>query len=769
MLPFALTIFLSAFLLFQVQLLLAKYILPWFGGSPAVWTTCNLFFQALLLGGYAYGHLISSRLSPRAQKRLHQMVLFASLAVLGVQTILWKSPLTPEKSWQPANNASPVLHIIFLLAVSVGLPFLVLSSTAPLLQAWLRQTHSQDSVYRLYALSNFGSLLALLTYPVLVEPWLALRTQAYAWAWGFLVFALGCGFCAEGLEQGEALPVPVPELMEGRAPEPGTPPPGKMLCALWLGLAACGSALFLATTNQLCQEVAVVPFLWVLPLSLYLLSFVLCFERKMWYARRWFHPAFGAAVLAACFVLYDGAWRHLTVQVAVYSATLFVCCMVCHGELARLKPSPQHLTLFYLMVAGGGAVGGVFVALLAPRIFSGFWEYQAGLGGAAALLVVVLLRDPESWLRRGGPRAEFALLAFAVLLPVSILLATPESRVARGLLVVLVILVLLALLLHLSRKKREDKGAPRRRAVWILPVATLGVLGAVLAVSAGQQPDVVLARSRNFYGVLTIRLDDAGDSENEAYELRSGGTIHGVQFRAEDRRGIPTTYYGEDSGVGLAVAETRKRANRAPKPRGLRIGVVGLGIGTMAAYGRRGDKIRFYEINPRVIQLATDSPYFTYVKDCLAKVEMIRGDARISMTRELERGERQKFDVLAIDAFTGDAIPVHLLTREAFAVYLQHLAPGGILAIHISNRFLDLEPVARRAAEEFGLQSVLIVSEDNDPVTYESDWVLLSRDAEILHSPTIWEQSEDEEKPARRLRLWTDDYSNLFQVLKLKW
>jgi len=767
MLPFALTIFLSAFLLFQVQLLLAKFILPWFGGSPAVWTTCNLFFEVFLLGGYAYGHLISTRLTPQAQKRLHQIVLLASLAVLGVQAAVWKSPLTPDKSWQPASESAPIVHILILLAVCVGLPFLILSSTAPLLQAWLRQTHPQDSVYRLYALSNLGSLLALLSYPFLVEPWLSLRTQARVWSWGFLGFALCCGFCAQRIGKDEGSPATAPEPAEATATEEGASSPGKMLCGLWLALAACGSISFLATTNQLCREVAVVPFLWVLPLSLYLLSFILCFERKNWYSRRWLHPAFGAALLAACFLLYQGAWYRLIVQIVVYSAVLFVCCMVCHGELARLKPGARHLTLFYLMVAGGGAMGGVFVAVLAPQVFSGFWEYQAGLGGTAALLCVVLLRDPESWLRQGGFSAQFAMMATAVLLPVSILLAAPESKAARGLFLVLLILFLLALLLN--RRRKKENGAAKGRSVWISSLSTVGVIALVLVASVRPEPEKIVARFRNFYGVLSIYVEDAGDPAEEDYALMSGRTSHGLQFRSEDKRKLPTSYYGEHSGAGLAVVQMREQIQSTGKAPDLRIGVVGLGIGTMAAYGRAGDAIRFYEINPRVIQLATDSPYFSYVKDCPASIEIVRGDARISMTRELERGEHQDFDVLVIDAFTGDAIPVHLLTKEAFAVYLQHLRqPNGVIAVHISNRFLDLEPVVDRAAEEFGLQSVWIANDEEDPGVFQSDWVLLSRNAQLLNSPEIQEHSRDEDEPARRVRLWTDDYSNLFQVLTKK-
>jgi len=359
------------------------------------------------------------------------------------------------------------------------------------------------------------------------------------------------------------------------------------------------------------------------------------------------------------------------------------------------------------------------------------------------------------------------MMATAVLLPVSILLAAPESKAAKGLFVVLLILVLLALLLN--RRKKKESRAAKDRSVWISSLSTLGVIALVLVASVRSEPEKILARFRNFYGVLSIYVEDAGDPAEEDYALMSGRTTHGLQFRAEDKRKLPTSYYGEDSGVGLAVIQMRERMQSTGKAPYLRIGAVGLGIGTMAAYGRAGDTMRFYEINPQVIQLATNSPYFSYVKDCPARIEIVRGDARISMTRELERGEHQDFDVLVIDAFTGDAIPVHLLTKEAFAVYLQHLRqPNGVIAVHISNRFLDLEPVVGRAAEEFGLQSVWIANDEEDPGVFQSDWMLLSRDAQLLNSPEIQENSEEEDEPVRRVRLWTDDYSNLFQVLKKK-
>jgi hypothetical protein len=463
--------------------------------------------------------------------------------------------------------------------------------------------------------------------------------------------------------------------------------------------------------------------------------------------------------------LYGGAERSLSQQIACYVAVLLVCCMVCHGELAQLKPSTGFLTLFYLMLASGGVLGGIVVALLAPHLFPGFWEYQAGLLAATLLVLRVLIRDKNSWLQTSGVRGALAVLATAVLMPVCVVLGVPGLQSGRK--SVFFIVALLALLFLVSRRRhgRELRAQVPGQNVAFYCGAAIFILTLVLAGSLRARSVNVIASFRNFYGVLTVRSQDFDNPMKRAYALSHGLTVHGYQFQAESKRRLPTSYFGTGSGIGLAMKYLQ--AKPVGNSAGLRTGVIGLGIGTIAAYGRAGDFIRFYEINPQVIRLATDSPYFTYVPDSAAKIEIVSGDGRISLERELQRGEGHDLDVLVIDAFSGDAIPVHLLTKESFEIYLQRLKePGGILAIHVSNRFLDLKRVVFRVAEELGIPCVWIQSEQTDLNTSISDWMLLSHDAAFLNSTDVQESRGIEKPRAPRARLWTDDYSNLFQVLK---
>jgi len=765
--PYTLTIFVGAFLLFAVQLLLAKYFLPWFGGAPAVWTTCMLFFQTLLLAGYAYAHGLAHGSSPKAQSVLHVSLLLVALALLVYLAFVWPTPLTPGAGWKPQGAEQPVRSLIALLAVSVGLPYFVLSTTGPLLQAWFARTHSHETPYRLYAVSNLGSFLALLSYPFLVEPWLTLKMQARLWSLGFLGYAMACGYCAlqaGGKKTSEGLSL----LRDGKGEggretrvEPNKP--GLRSYALWLSLAACGSVMFLASTNQICQDIAVVPLLWILPLSLYLLSFVICFEKPDWYSRRVFHPAFGLALFAACYVLNGGAFRSIIGQVAVYSFALFTCCMVCHGELYRSKPSARFLTSFYLIMAVGGALGGVFVALIAPHLFRSFWEYQFGLWGSALLMFIILMRDKSSWLYC----SKFGMAGLAVgaaFLPACAALASPQKMSLSDM--TPFVAVLLAAIL-LARRSQTGFDASRARAVPLFCGASLIILGAAFFFIARSQMKGSMLVVRNFYGVLTVGEQNADQPDRRAYRLIHGRVVHGFQFRAEAKRGLPTGYFGATSGVGVALLRLEQDAARSADGGGLRIGIVGLGVGTLAAYAKAGDYVRFYEINPEVVRIARDSGYFTYLRNCPAKLDVILGDARLSMEDELRRKEPQQFDLLAIDAFTGDAIPVHLLTQEAFRVYLDEIRnPHGVLAIHISNDYLDLSPVLRGVAEHFGLRYLSIHTSGDGNVVSESIWVLLSQDGKLLDSLSNSKESNSNEAHRPGVRFWTDDYSNLFQVLR---
>ena len=763
MLAYALTIFLSAFLLFQIQPLIGKAILPWFGGAPAVWTTCILFFQLLLLTGYAYAHAVASLLSARAQRRLHVALLVLALAAMGLGAIVWKSPILPGPGWKPSDPESPVLRILAVLAASVGLPYFLLSTTGPLLQAWFARSHPGVSPYRLYALSNLGSLLALVTYPIVVEPDLTLHAQAIAWAGGFALFVAGCALCAGRFAApGADVAVVFPGAAGGAAP------PARATRLLWLALAACGSMMLLATTNQLCQEVAAIPFLWVLPLCLYLLSFILCFESDRFYRRVIFGPALVAGVGAAALVLKEGFSVPLRNQVIVYAFALFAVCMVCHGELARLKPGPRYLTAFYLMVSAGGAAGGLFVGVVAPRVFDGFWEYHATLWLAGLLAVVVLALDRGSWLRAGRPwPAAVALLGALALAGAARESRAWEAAVAfvrdafatlRQAAVVAGALLLAAAALAATRAVWWRRGRPWFAAT-CLTLALPLVAAALLADIQDFRNEAVFV-TRNFYGVLTVEEQNREDPDEHQLKLRHGRVVHGFQYQAASKRDQPTSYYADRSGIGLAILKHPRRAA------GLKIGVVGLGVGTVAAFAHAGDTVRFYDINPEIVRMSL-GPHrvFTYLADCTGKVEVVQGDARLSLERELAEGRPQRFDVLGIDAFSSDSIPVHLLTREAVAVYLAHLSrPDGILAIHISNRYLDLTPVVKGLADALHLDASL-VDIASDGAIWGSTWILLSPEGDVLQRSGIDDDAEELEV-ARPVRLWTDDYSNLFQVLK---
>lgn len=697
MVRYALTIFLSSFLLFQVQPLIGKYILPWFGGSPAVWTTCMLSFQVLLLVGYSYAHLIAGRLSPRAQGMLHLTLLAASLLVL---------PIIPAETWKPMGDEYPTWRIMCLLTACVGTPYLLLSSTGPLLQSWFSQTNPGRSPYRLYALSNLGSLLALISYPFAFEPVLRLAEQAWSWSIAYAVFTVFCGICAVSVARlGKTTVAGPSETLAGA--EVYVAAPTVFVQLLWLSLAACGSVLLLSVTNQMCQEVAVVPFLWVLPLSIYLLTFIICFDSDRWYRRGWYGIFLVLAVIAVICTLFAGAGVPFLLQIIVYSAALFVCCMVCHGELVKYKPDPRYLTKFYLMIAAGGALGGVLVTLVAPLLFTAYLELHLGLAACCLLLMICSHHDRE--------------------------------KIFAG-----------------------------RQPVWLLVTAPLvaAALIVALGVHAFAHAGKIIAESRNFYGIL--RVSEYRDEKNRPYyALRHGQIMHGFQFLDAQWRQRPTSYYGPESGVGLAVRLHPRRLGGNPQKSPLRIGVIGLGVGTMAAYGEAGDAIRFYEINPEVIRMS--DRHFSFRKDSKAEVDVVLGDARISLERQLRENDPQKFDVLVVDAFSSDSIPIHLLTRECFALYWRHLKADGILAIHISNRHLDLGPLVRGLAGELHLDAVLFDTPADDANGVgASEWVLVTANREFLAAKDVKKNADKWPEDSPPPIVWSDDFNNLFEVIKLE-
>ncbi len=746
MLPYALTIFTGAFLLFQVQPLMGRYLLPWFGGSPGVWTTCMLFFQVALLGGYAYAHYSSRWLKPRTQAVVHLGLLLTALALL---------PITPGASWKPVTNADPTGRILLLLTVCLGLPYAVLSATGPLMQEWFRRQNPGVSPYRLYALSNVGSLLALVSYPTFFETSFTRQEQARLWGWGLVVYALACGFCAWRLYQ--CAPAAYEQTNEGESP-----PPSRVRKMFWLALPACASALLLATTNKLCQDVAVIPFLWVLPLAIYLLTFIICFDNPRWYSRVVF-AALAIPVLGeACAVLFKETNASLVRQLITYSSALFVGCMICHGELYRLKPAPRFLTSFFLMIAAGGALGGFSVAVLAPLLFNGYYEYHWSLWGCWLLLCLICLREKESLSER-----QWLLLAGVLTLGLFYnldcalgwlkshyankpKLMPPLAAVRWGMW--LCLLTLVAFWIGTQRWRRVQLW---RQISCAYLFVGLFALGAALWSQATKGSELAVAVTRNFYGTLTVFEYHKDNPQWHYFLLQHGRITHGLQFGDPPAAQWATTYYGAESGVGLAI-NTRS----ADGPR--RIGLVGLGTGTLSSYGRRRDTVRIYDINPAVKQLAETR--FTYLKNCPANVEIVLGDARLSMENE----PPQQFDVLALDAFSSDAIPVHLLTREAIEIYLRHLKPDGLIAVHISNRYLNLEPVVAGLAQHFGLPTAVIshYPDEDDWWLYTSTWVLLAKNPAALAHKSIRDATDLPATKNIHVPLWTDEYTSLLPILQ---
>lgn len=527
---------------------------------------------------------------------------------------------------------------------------------------------------------------------------------------------------------------------------------------MWIVLAAWPSLMFLAVTNQLCQDVAAVPFLWVVPLAIYLLSFIFCFGNECWYRRRIFNPALGLLIVLSCALLYRPA-SYIMWQAAAYLSLLAISCVVCHGELVRLKPRNGRVTAFYLLVSLGGALGGLFGAVFAPLLFRGYWELQLSIFGCAAALFISLIRDDRSWIKFRQPLVAVLLLAAIVLAPEVIL---PSVRSMRS--VVLYNLPMFGILTAaawvLLRKKPVLSG--KDGLLTFTTAAVLMLIGVLLLYNIKARTTASLIAGRNFYGSYSVVENDGPDPAWRSYTLGHGRIKHGMQFQEPDKRRRPTTYYGPSSGIGLLLVNY-------PRPAGgrLRIGVVGLGTGTIAAYGQPFDYIRFYELDPAIIDLATDrNGYFSYVRDSQAQVEIAPGDARISMERELAAGYLHRFDVLAIDAFSSDSIPVHLLTREAFSLYFKELASNGVLAIHISNRYVDLQPVLLQAARYFSLQSGVVHDDaGKDRFTIASEWVLLARNNKVLGQPGIFSRLAPL-SGSRNVRMWTDDYSNLFQILR---
>ena len=675
------TMTLAGFLLFQVQPVLAKFILPWFGGSATTWTVCLLFFQLALLAGYAYAYAVTLPFGIRTQALAQIALLVIAIAAL---------PITPSAAWKPIDADNPTWRILALLSASVFVPYAVLSTTSPLLQRWLGQVAPDIAVSRFFALSNLGSFFGLISYPFLVEPTLSSAAQTRWWSIGFVVYAICFALCALFL-----LRAARPQTVRAATTLQG--PDGRDPFVLWLALSGLGSVLLLATTNKITQWAAVVPFLWILPLGLYLLTFVIAFGQQRLYRRLPFFVCFAALAGLTLFFARPESASGLLVQIALQCATMFSGCMICHGEMVRLQPAPSRLPVFYLASAIGGALGGIVVTLLAPFVFRDYWEHQIALAAIVALTLMLALRGQ----------------------------------------------------------------APMRRA--FIGVAVLFAVAALVSLFieiAGET--LVVDRIRNFYGVVKVVKQDVADPREFSLAMQQAGVDQGSQFQAADRRLEPACSFGPTSGLGLALAQARKRRDGGPAAP-LRIGIIGLGAGMTAASGRAGDTIRYYELNPAVTDLARR--HFTFLADTPAKVEVTHGDGRILLERETERGNPPIFDILVIDAFRGASPPMHLMTKEAFDVYRRHLDADGILAINFELDTFEMAPLHRGLAKTFGMGvgwfETPEIGDCEDPVS----WALYTADAGFWSAAKVkaalspWRDGKTDEL------VWTDTSSNLMSII----
>lgn len=780
---------LSAFLLFQVQPIISKFILPWFGGSPGVWTTCMLFFQVVLFAGYAYAHTLTL-LPRRWQGIVHGLLLGMAIAML---------PIAPNEMWKPTGTEDPALRILLLLFVSVGLPYFVLSSTSPLVQVWFTRTTNGASPWRLYALSNIGSLAALLSYPLFFEVHWDVLEQTTLWAVGFGAFVV-LSLAGIWLDRNHAIEAETkPTVVIDTAADH----PGWLKRIQWVLLPALASCVLLSATNHVCQDVAVIPFLWVVPLSLYLLTFIICFEHERWYARicaLWALLALPVLFLTCTESRLQGQSFWIDFELMMHNhvepllnqltgqkfhlasidltpnfiwelgwsfSSMFIACMLCHGELTRLKPAPRRLTEFYLLMSFGGALGGLFVSLGAPHLFTSFAEWPISLIVVAALAFYILLRSVLrvkhvwEWL--------LALIITAVTCGVAWMLIhhdiLTQAEVQKQLKIDLMpppeviygTLAGIGLCLAVLVFRIIRRGFMRPALISITMLGMLFTFVLLMMTDLGFKNDEKVERVRNFYGMLSVSEDDyqSGGETLKFRQLTNGGIIHGSQNIDGKQREEPTSYYGHQTGIGKALDSLKDRPDA-------RVGVVGMGAGTVSCYAKSGQTFRFYDINPDVVRIA--EKWFLYLEDARkrgAKVEIVVSDARLALDRE----KSQQFDVLLLDAFSGDSVPVHLLTQEAFTIYDRHMKPDGIIAVHITNTYLVLAPVIEKIAAAVGFKTVRIATEadgDHD----STDYILVTRNETFLKA-TPEELLGNETELKQDVRLWTDRYHNLLRILDI--
>ena len=722
---YTVAIFVSALLMFSVQPMFAKMVLPRLGGSPGVWSVAMVFFQSLLLAGYLYAHLLT-RLPGRVPAVAIHLVLLA-LAFLML-------PLAIAGGWGEPPTSGYAFWLLGLFTVSIGLPFFALAANNPLLQAWFVRTGHPDASdpYFLYASSNIGSFLALLSYPLLLEPMLSLHRQNLAWTAGYgllIILIAGCGVLL--------LRSP-PAAARVSAENDERPAPSWRLRGRWIFLAAVPSGLLIAVTAHISTDVAAAPLLWVLPLSLYLLTFVLVFQSRPLLPHAWMLELQPLAIAGVIVLLAIGGEQNLLLTLGGHLLCFFVIAMACHGELARTRPSPRHLTGFYVAMSFGGMLGGLFAGLVAPFTFSWVAEYPI-------LLVLAALCRPDGgerwarWLRWYW--VALAALALALVVPAVTGGTTFSWLTAKRVEVIAIIAVIAALLAVALRGER-----------W--KVATTAALAVVL-VRAYPADEGRVTTVRSFFGVHKIQVTPGGYH----HVLMHGTTIHGAQ-RMRNDDGTPVTgrpqmisYYDKDGGIGQAIAAVRERKG-AP----LRVAVIGLGAGTLACAAAPGENWRFFEIDQSMIDTARDPRYFTFIRDCAPDLQPVLGDARITFAHEPDG----VYDLIIVDAYSSDAIPIHLATREAMAIYRAKLAPQGAVLMHVSNRHLELASVVVGIAAANGLKSWHF-SEDverDDPYIFTTE-VVLSAHADADIGPLVWNENWAARTTDPTQGVWTDDYCNI--------
>ncbi len=685
------SVFISAFLVFQIQPIISKIILPWFGGGASVWTTCLLFFQFFLLVGYLYAYILTKILKVKYQIVVHLACLLLSLFLLpnniaDIQNI----PISGSPTWA-------VLKVLFF---GLGFPYLILSANTPLLQHWFTSETNGAHPYRLYATSNVGSFLALISYPIIIEPFMSLDGQIKLWSSIYWLFVLLVGWIFFiVVKQNNKDRLCTPE-------QPINPKVGFFRLILWFMLSALGVILLVSTTNALTQNVPPVPFLWLAPLAIYLLTYVVAFSNFAIYVRKFWLPFFMLLSFVALLIYFIGGQFDIITQLLIYLLILLCGCMICHGELNSLKPQQGNTTLFYLVLSVGGVCGSFLVSFVAKNLFDEFLEFPL-----AIFSVLVLATASLCWNKQDG-------------------LAEVKPRMAG---VVNSQLSILAV------------GSAVVGLVWLLAFIKLN--------NQYQQYDI--AKARNFYGILTVK--DIIEGKVNERRLIDGTTSHGSQSLPLSQSAVPTSYYRPGTGVQLVIEELSSDSK-------LQVGIIGLGVGALAAYGQPGDHYTFYELNPLVSDFA--NKYFSYLSSAKAEVDVKLGDARVTLQNELDLGQKNAFDLLIMDAFSGDLIPTHLMTHEAFLLYQQHIKAQGVIALHISNRHLSLLPVIMQHSRSLNMQ-VMLFETPGEGNEHDAQWVVLTNNSRLTQSAKLISRQTVIAKDQYQKVLWTDDYSSLLPILKV--